>query len=215
MPARHPVRRLGLCAAAAAGLVVGVPAVASAHPFGPPLTAKLSAQGSSVELELHAEPDDWMAIGQLVHAFDDVSGDTSTTGEQRLVTSPKFAAYVLDNVRVRQHGVDCTGTVEPRPSLLKDGIVVVADCPADVETVTVDITTLHDVHENYRTVASGDGVPQTLFTSTDSSHDVAFTGGSSAPLPGLLTAGGILAVGAVGAVALPLLRRRTREASRA
>ncbi|NHC44314.1 hypothetical protein [Motilibacter aurantiacus] len=216
MPVLSRGRRLGVGALAALGLVVAVPTAAYAHPFGPPLTAQLSVEGRTVELELHMPSDDWMAIAQLLQVFDEAPGDTTTTGEQRLVQSEKFASYLTESVRVSQDGDDCARSVTPRPSLLEDGIVVVADCPEAVDTVTLDITTLHEVHANYRTVVSGAGAPQTLFTSSAPTHELTLTGGTgSTPLPGLLTAGGFLAAAAAAAVAFPLLRRRTREASRA
>lgn len=223
-----PLRtRLGRTAVRAAGavvvvgaLLVGVGAGALAHPsgeFGPP-TARLSAEGRIVTIELSAPPDDAAAIGTAVgllpedamEAFllEDEEAQPTVEQVRELSASPALRAYLIDHVQVRQDGRDCAGTARPAADFLADGAELTFTCQDPVALVDVRITVLHDQDPRYATFGLDGARWTVLFTAAQPEH--AWDAGSSASGPGLFAllaiVGGLLL--ALGACAWLLVGRR-------
>lgn len=165
-----------LCAASLCALVVAAPA-ASAHPFGTPPTAIVSAEGDRVVVEWAASADDAMVVGMSIGVLDDASLERYLEGpvqsapsaaeEEELAASEELREYLLDRIGVAQDGRSCTGSVAPVGNFLDDGARVVYECPDPVTVVDLRIAMLHEVHEAYRTFAitQGGGEPQqSVFT---------------------------------------------------
>lgn len=165
-----------LCAVSLCVLAVAAPA-ASAHPFGPPPTALVSAEHDQVVVEWAASPDDAMVVGMSIGVLDDASLERYLEGpvqtapsaakEEELSASEALREYLLDRIGVTQDGLSCSGTVAPIDNFMADGARVVYECPAPVTVVDLRIAMLHEVHEAYRTfaVTEGRGQPQqSVFT---------------------------------------------------
>lgn len=73
---------------------------ASAHPFGPPATARISVAGSHVALTWLASPDDLVALGVAKGAFADPAPEL--TGEQKLQRSTVVRDYLISKITVSQ-----------------------------------------------------------------------------------------------------------------
>ncbi|GAA4468176.1 hypothetical protein [Phytohabitans houttuyneae] len=205
--------RLPLVAAAVVAAVVLPAAPAGAHPFGPPSTARVSADGSTVALSWQAAEDDWVALGRHVGAFDRASPDV--TGAELLRRSPAVRDYLLDRIVVNQGGRRCTGDLAALDDVLAEGARLTFECPAPVADVDVTVTALTDVNDAYRTVLRADppATPdQALFTAAAPTRHITFGGsGGSAVRRSVVT----VAVGAAAALVLVLLvtlalRRRAR-----
>lgn len=210
-----PRRRRTLLATAGIVAALGVTGgPATAHPFGPPSTARLTADGSRVELTWQAAEDDWVALGQSLGAFEDPSlgtVDTALTGEQKLQRSEAVRAYLTDRISVHQSGQPCPASLLPLEELLRRGARLEFTCPAPVAEVEVRLDALTDLHTAYRTVLTADGTAEpALFTAEQPTHRIALTGrGSSPAVP---VAAGTAAVVAAGLVLLLVRRyRRTRR----
>lgn len=143
-----------------------LPDAAVAHPFGPPPTARVSADGRAVTIHWSATPDDAVAIGELlglmpagsVEAYRQESAAQvapSLRDEDALAASPLLAEYLAKHIVVEQDGQHCPAEVPPRPTFVQNGATVVATCPRPVREVTLRITMLHDINPAYRTVAIG------------------------------------------------------------
>ncbi len=218
---------LGRAAVRAAGavivvgvLVVGVGAGALAHPsgeFGPP-TARLSAEGRTVTIELSAPPDDAAAIGTAVgllpedamEAFllEDEGAQPTAAQIRELSASPALRAYLLDHVQVLQDGRACAGTARPAADLLADGAELTFTCEQPVELVDVRITVLHDQDPRYATFGLDGARWTVLFTAAQPEHrwDAGSSASGPRPFALLATVGGVLL--ALGAFAWLLVGRR-------
>lgn len=228
MTSDHRSRRARLATVAAvalAGITAAMPVVAmappaAAHPFGPPLTARLDVDANRVSVQWSAAEDDWVNLGEHLDAFvDETDTANPRTGAQMLAESDNLPSYLLSHIAVAQNGQPCTGTVEPVSDrdLLAEGVQLAFECPQEVTEIELEITALTDVDENYRTVVSSD-VPsqpqQSLFTSSTPTQSWDFTAsGSSGVLQLALVAGGIVVVAAAGG--LVWQRRRAAEGRRA
>lgn len=205
-----------LCAASICALAVAAPA-ASAHPFGPPPTALVSAEGHRVVVEWAASLDDAMVVGMSIGVLDDgslerylegpVQTAPSAAKEGELSASEELRQYLLDRIGVVQDGRSCAGSVAPVDSFMEDGARVIYECPEPVTVVDLRIAMLHEVHEAYRTFAftEGGGEPlQSVFTTEQPEQrwDFAATsGGASEDAAGWIPAivvglGGLAGAGA-------------------
>ncbi|MFB7269454.1 hypothetical protein [Streptomyces sp. NPDC056244] len=211
------VRALLAGAALACFGTLASPAPAAvAHPFGPPSTARISADGSRVSIAWRANADDWVALGQSLGAFEDPeSGTVSTelTGEQKLQRSPAVHTYLLRHITVAQDGSACKGEVAALERLLDEGARLTFDCPAPLVEADVTVSVLTDLNEAYRTMLMADGTAtprQTLFTAVDRTHHLRFTAsGGGVPGSVAVVAGGTAV--AVLAVVAGLFVRRSRR----
>ncbi|MGJ6962068.1 hypothetical protein ACSDR0_09150 [Streptosporangium sp. G11] len=162
---------------------------AAAHPFGPPSTARIGADGSRVTISWFAAEDDWVALGQSIGAFEDpATGTVSTelTGEQKLERSPALRDYLLDRVTVAQGGRRCESRLEELRALVTDGARFVFDCRSPVTQVDVTVATLIDLNKAYRTmlVAETPATPgQTLLTEAESTRRLTFSGAGGSGMP--------------------------------
>jgi hypothetical protein len=200
------------------------PAPAAAHPFGPPLTAQFTADGSDVHVRWSAADDDWVALGRVTGGFDEptptdgdgpVAAQGPITGLERLQRSPAVAAYLVAGIAISQDGRSCRGAVTDVTDLLERGAGLSYECPRDVDEVEVELTLLTEVHEAYRTVGTA-GQERHLHTREEpaQTYDLAAVrteeGGPVAAwtlaLGGLIAAS-VIAVGARG------FRRPTADAT--
>ncbi|MER5643184.1 hypothetical protein [Streptosporangium sp. NPDC002524] len=162
---------------------------AVAHPFGPPSTARIGADGSRVTISWFAAEDDWVALGQSIGAFEDpASGAVSTelTGEQKLERSPALRTYLLDRVTVAQDGRRCESRLEELRELVTDGARFVFDCQSPVTRLDVTVAALTDLNKAYRTmlVAETPATPgRTLLTEAESTRRLTFSGTGGGGLP--------------------------------
>ncbi|MFI6763397.1 hypothetical protein ACIBF5_30110 [Micromonospora sp. NPDC050417] len=210
-----------LLGALAALVAVTLPATpASAHPFGPPATAKLDGDGSHVSIAWHAAEDDWVALGQSLGAFENPATgkvETGLTGEQKLQRSPAVRDYLLERITVSQAGKRCASRLDTLEQLLKKGARVSFECPEPVSDVEVTVSALTDLNEAYRTALTADiqmTPSEALFTATEGTHQVrlnAGKGGGSPSAVGTVAAGTGVAAVAILAGVLVSRRRRTRR----
>ncbi|GAA2042682.1 MULTISPECIES: hypothetical protein [Streptomyces] len=219
MTSSHP-RSAPACAAAAALAAVlwaaaGPAPPAAAHPFGPPSTATISADGPRVSIAWHAAEDDWVALGQALGALEDpATGTVSTelTGEQKLQRSEEVRGYLLDQIYVTQDGTRCAGEVTSMDDLLTEGARLSYRCPRDVQEVDVTVGALSDLNEAYRTVLTAETAADprsALLTATETTQRMNFSWYAGVlSTPGFGVAAGTAAAIVAGAVAWVLRGRR-------
>lgn len=183
-------------------------APAAAHPFGPPSTARIEADGTTVTLSWLAAEDDWVALGNSLGAFD---ASTTATGEEKLRSSPAVRDYLIDHITVSQAGRVCPGELAPLADLVASGARLTFSCARPVSEVDVTLSALTDLNEAYRTVLTADTATpdRVLFTASSDTTRLRFSGGGS----GVTGAVVGLAVGTVVAAAglLMFVRRRRRS----
>ncbi|MFC0532557.1 hypothetical protein [Phytohabitans kaempferiae] len=194
-------------AIAVAVLFPGTPA--EAHPFGPPSTARVSADGSRVAVSWLAAEDDWVALGRHVGAFDGASPDV--TGEELLRRSTGVRDYLLGRIVVSQGGRPCAGDLAELENVVTEGARLTFDCPGRVVEVDITVTALTDMNEAYRTVVRAEtpATPdQALLTATAPTQHLTFTGSGGGVRQSVqAVAGGTVAVLLVG-LGLWVARRR-------
>lgn len=181
---------------------------AAAHPFGPPSTARIDADGTTVTLSWLAAEDDWVALGNSVGAFD---ASTTATGEEKLRRSPAVRGYLLDHVTVSQAGRVCPGELAPLADLVATGARFTFSCARPVSEVDVTLSALTDLNEAYRTVLTAETATpdRVLFTAATDTTRLRFSGGGS----GVTGAVAGLAIGTLAAAVgvVVLMRRRRRS----
>ena len=161
--------RSRVVAAAVLLLVVGVTTPVFGHASGQLPYAWWSADGHRVVAEWTAPADDAALIGTALGVLDagaseaylDGPADEFPTDEEiaALSGSPALSRYLLDNLGVRQDGVDCPGEVDPAGDFITDGASFAFTCPEPVTDVELWVTILHDQDPAYQTL-SGDGTIQ-------------------------------------------------------
>jgi hypothetical protein len=219
-------RRVALLGAAVAVVVTAGPAVA--HPFGPPPTAQVSADGAQITIDWTATPDDAVAIGELLGLMPEGSmaayrQDSATqvapsrADEAAFSAAPELHDYLTEHIVVLQDDQPCPAQVPPIPDFVHDGARVVVTCPGPGTQVDLRITMLHSLHPAYRTFAVGeDSEPgESVFTVEAPQHTWRFGEAAAPPttLRAAMIAGGIAgAVASAGLVAVVAWRRRRRAA---
>lgn len=209
-------RRRRTAAGAALSIVAGIllvsgPPPADAHPFGPPPTARVWAEGSRVVIDWGAAPDDAVAIGveigllepETVEAYADepTRGAPDREVEEQLSRSDDLREYILGRIRVWQDGQRCEADLRPVDGFVTRGATTTHDCPGPVAAVEIEISMLHDIHDAYRTFAfsAGDAEPaQAVFTVASPRHRWVFGAESS-------DASGGVPWGYVGLIALAVV----------
>lgn len=182
-------------------------APAAAHPFGPPSTARIDADGTTVTLSWLAAEDDWVALGNSLGAFD---ASTVATGEEKLRRSPAVRDYLLDTITVSQGGRACPGELAPLADLVATGARLTFSCARPVSEVDVTLSALTDLNEAYRTVLTAESATpdRVLFTAATDTTRLRFSSGGS----GVTGAVAGLAIGTVvAAVGLFVLMRWRRR----
>jgi hypothetical protein len=172
-----------LVAALTGVTLLTVPAVAAAHPFGPPLVANVAVDGDTVIVGWGAAEDDWVALGRGLGVLDgpteeiDPEATVPRTGFERIADSEEVAFYLLDHIGVSQEGAACDGAVSfpgDLGTLLATGVTLQFTCPDHVDAFELTITALTDVHEAYRTVSTLVAAPdvRAVHTLADPTHHV-------------------------------------------
>jgi hypothetical protein len=193
---------------------------AAAHPFGPPPTADIRADGRTITVDWSATPDDAVAIGESlgvmppgsIAAYRQESAAQvapSSQDEARLSASPLLHDYLRERIVVVQDGRPCEAQVPAIGDFVHAGATVALRCPDPVTAVTLRITMLHDLHDAYRTVAVGTGTSpqQSVFSVSAPEHEWRF-GDAAASSGPWSAAAGAAAVAAAAAVTVLLIRRR-------
>lgn len=167
-----------------AGILLALtPTPADGHPFGPPPTARVWAEGSRVVIDWGAAPDDAVAIGveigllepETVEAYADGAARVAPdrAAEERLSRSDDLRDYVLGRISVWQGDQRCDADLRTVDDFVSRGATTTHDCPEPVSTVEIEISMLHDIHDAYRTFAfsAGDAEPsQAVFTVASPRH---------------------------------------------
>ncbi|SEF12669.1 hypothetical protein [Jiangella alba] len=223
MPHVHHRRLVAALATAAAVAAIGAATPAAAHPFGPPLSARLDVDGAEVAVTWTAAEDDWVNLGEFLGAFTGQTDQTGgiggqLTGADLLARSDNLPSYLLSHFVVEQDGRPCEGQVTQLEELLTLGAGMVYTCPRPVGTVQLTVTTLTDINENYRTVVTSDDASepaQALFTNTTAtqqwSFDATTTGLGTARVA--LMAAGALILAALAGILLWWRRGATQRAT--
>ena len=183
-----PALLVGCLALVALGLVLAPPA--SAHPFGDPQTLEVSTEGDDVRLRWKVGgTDDLTALTQHLGLLpaDRVLLDGAVLYEdgdgELLSSSPDFAGYLLDRLRVSTRGVACPGELLPVTDLAAEGAVLSFDCGAGagqgVDEVELEARTLTDLHPDYRTLATGPDGQRAVYDGEHPEHTWALTGATS------------------------------------
>ena len=220
-----PPRLLVLAAALAVWPVLSLASApaADAHPFGPPQTAEVSADGDRVVVQwrfgatddisylaaaLGALPPERVLLDGVVLYKD---GD-----DERLRTDAAFDDYLLQHVTATRAGEPCTGEVAGTDDLVDQGVRLGFACAAGSGAVDVTIDLLTDLHPAYRTLATGPGGQRAVYAADDPRHawdlDLAAAGGDDLRTSAVLQLGGVLGGLAVlvALVAAGLARHRRR-----
>jgi hypothetical protein len=214
------VRRLHTAAVvvalAASTVLLTAPPPADAHPFGPPPTARIWAEGDVVTIDWAAAPDDLALIGVELGLLPEDTPDAyleaptqvapERAHEEQMSRSPELVDYLLERVRVIQRGRDCEGGVEPIERFLTRGATVVHRCAEPVTEVEVEIGLLHDVHPAYRTFAfsaSDEAEPsQAVFTAASPRHTWRFGATADGTAEGRARGAGTVGLIILGLVAV-------------
>lgn len=201
------LRRLVAAAIAAVSAAIGVTVIAaptaSAHPFGPPLSARLDVDGAEITVTWTAAEDDWVNLGEFLDAFSTQTDDggAQLTGAELLARSDNLPSYLLSHFVIEQDGQPCQGQVTQLEDLVTLGAQMMYTCPQPITTIDLTVTTLTDINENYRTVVSSDQPSepaQALFTTTTATQQWSFEASSSGGTAQVaLIAAGVLVLGGV------------------
>ncbi|MEV0819709.1 hypothetical protein [Nonomuraea rubra] len=208
-----------LCVLLITAAAVLAPARAAvAHPFGPPSTARVGADGNRVTLAWLPAEDDWVALGRSVGAFEDpaAGADTSLTGEQKLARSAAVRTYLLARVGVTQAGRPCAAELAPLERLLAEGARFSFECPERVVDVDVRVGALTDLHEAYRTMLTAETPAEpakALLTAEADTRKLRFDPSATGGVPLVVPAVALVAV--LGVLAALLVRRRRHSGVRA
>ncbi len=188
---------------------------ASAHPFGPPATARISVTGSHVALVYTASPDDWVALGEAKGAFKDPAPEL--TGEQKLERSTVVRDYLTSKITVSQDGRPCAEQLASLVGVTDYGARFSFDCPQPVDDLDVTIGALVDLNTNYRTMVTAvtPGAPtQKLFTALTATQNLSFSasGGKPTAVIGLAIGLAVVVVAGLGGYVALRVRRRRKSA---
>ncbi|GAB1818199.1 hypothetical protein [Herbidospora sp. RD11066] len=208
-----PTRAVAAVLLVAAGLPVmaGLAVPASAHPFGAPPTARISATGTQVAIHYSASADDWFALGTAKGAFEEPA--PRLTGEEKLERSPAVRDYLLDSIAVAQNGKPCPGRMASLVGVTDNGVEFSYTCGKPVDELDVTLKALVDLDGNYRTVLMFDPPveqAQMLFTSKTTTQHLSFSG-PGVPATTIVVALWLTFVVAAGIGVMVVLRVRSRR----
>ncbi|MFD0785419.1 hypothetical protein ACFQZ8_16040, partial [Micromonospora azadirachtae] len=164
-----------------------VPDPASAHPFGAPQRIEVAGGGDhGVRVRwVVGGTDDLSMLGIALGVLgeDRVLLDGAVTYEpadaEALGKAPEFARYLTDRIGVTQDGTSCPGRVDVADDLASDGAEVLFTCPGPVSKVTVTSRMLTDLHEAYRTFASGPDGQRAVYDGAHESADWRISAGTA------------------------------------
>lgn len=218
---------LGVVAAAASA-----GGVAQAHPFGDPQTAQLHAEGNTVHVRWRAAADDLSTLAIDLRVVESgrtfvyqdgalVPEESDPTDIDALVAAPETVDYLLEHIRVSAGGQECAGSAGSLDGLGGDGAELAFACAAPVTAATVEISTLTDLHEAYRTLATGPDGQGHIYTLDAGTADWTFDPTAAPPGDGdrgglgrsaLVQLSAVVAAVAAAAAVVTLLVRRRRPA---
>lgn len=154
-----------------------------AHPFGDPQTIEVGRSGPTVQVVWRVGMSDdltLLGISLGVLPEDRVLLDGAITYEDGDATAVAESAelhdYLLEHIEVAVDGETCTGEVVAVGDLIKQGATLQFGCPdaagrpALPQTADVEVSTLLDLHEAYRTLASGPDGQRTVYSADATSH---------------------------------------------
>lgn len=210
----------------------------TAHPFGDPQTLEVARDDADASV-VHVTwkvgaADDLTLLGIHLEVLpeDRVMLDGAISYEVEdaglVAAAPAVADYALDHVVVSAGGSECEGTVESVGDLTGEGADLAFTCAQPVESVSVEVTTLTDLHPAYRTLATGPDGQHAVYGSDSPVHEWNLpaavgaagpaTTGSAAPEESLgagasaaLQMGGVLGAVLLLGVAVPLVVRSRRR----
>lgn len=213
---------LAVAASVAATLATAAPV--AAHPLGVPQTLRIAAEGDQVQIRWSAAADDLTALGLQLGVLADartfvydrgvlVPEESDASDATLLAEAPQLRRYLLGHIQVSQDGQRCSGEVTTTRGLAEDGTaLLVFACPRKVEQVTVDVSTLTDLHPAYRTLATGDGGQRATYTLETPAHQwrLGTTADPLARLSSPIAALGVLVAGAGGSYVVMRRRRAAK-----
>lgn len=178
---RRPGRTWASCLALAGALSLWGAGPALAHPFGDPQRLEVSGEGSTVRARWRAAGDDLTALALALRVLREkrtyvyengalVPEESDESDAVTLSKSPQLADYLLRNIRVSDRGANCPGRVASTENLAEDGALVEFSCPGAVTSAEVTVRMLTDIHESYRTLASGPRGERHTYTKAAATH---------------------------------------------
>ena len=209
----------------------------TAHPFGDPQTLEVARDGADASV-VHVTwkvgaADDLTLLGIHLEVLPEdrvmLDGAISYEAEDAglVAEAPEVADYALDHVVVTAGGSECEGAVASIGDLTSEGADLAFTCAQPVESVSVEVTTLTDLHPAYRTLANGPDGQHAVYGSDSPVHEWTLpavagaagpTTGSEAPEESLgagasaaLQMGGVLGAVLILGVAVSLVVRSRRR----
>jgi hypothetical protein len=169
--------------------------VVSAHPFGDPQQAEVSATADGLRIDWSASTDDLGVLASWIGATDGSGSimvyedgefapdESSELPGTQLARAPQLADYFLERIDVTAGDVTCTGDLLPVEDVEAEGVTVDFDCGGPVAAADVRIATLTDVDENYRTLATGPRGQRHAYTADHESFGWSLPAHGSAAAP--------------------------------
>ncbi|WP_141014231.1 hypothetical protein [Nocardioides sambongensis] len=158
----------------------------AAHPFGNPQTVEVGRSGGTVQVVWRVGmADDLTLLGISLGVLpeDRVMLDGAITYEDgdaaAVADSDELHGYLVDRIRVVADGVACPGEVVAVGDLITDGATLQFSCAPAPTEADVEVTTLLDLHEAYRTLASGPAGQRAVYGSDATSHSWQLPEGSA------------------------------------
>lgn len=210
----------------------------TAHPFGDPQTLEVTRDDADASV-VHVTwkvgaADDLTLLGIHLEVLPEdrvmLDGAISYEAEDAglVADAPEVVDYALDHVVVTAGGSECEGAVASIGDLTSEGADLAFTCARPVESVSVEVTTLTDLHPAYRTLATGPDGQHAVYGSDSPVHDWTLpavagaagptTTGSDAPEESLgagasaaLQMGGVLGAVLLLGVAVSLVVRSRRR----
>lgn len=221
-----PARRARLLTGLLAGLLTVLASIAlappaQAHPFGPPQTVVVDSHEGAVEVRWRVGgADDLTLLGVSLGVLpqDRVLLDGAAFFEDAdalaLAAAPEFGDYLLAHIGVSTDGRACPGAATVTDAFVDDGVALTYDCPGDVSTATVTVTTLTDLHPAYRTLATGPAGQRASYAESQPSHEWALDGATAdgSGTSAALQLGAVLGALLLATLAGMAWRRRGRRA---
>lgn len=206
---------------------------AAAHPFGDPQTVVISRDQDRQDV-VHltwkvGAADDLTLLGISLGVLPEdrlmLDGAVSYDAQDAAQVSQadEVESYLLEHVKVAAGERACQGEVTGVGDLVEEGADLSFTCDAPVDEVDVTVTTLTDLHEAYRTLATAPGGQRGVYETDHQTQTWAMGGlapgsptdpGGDAGTSAALQIGGV--IGAVMLVVLGwsiLARRRRRSSS--
>lgn len=168
------------------------PSTVAAHPFGDPQTVTVRAvDDHTVEVVWRVGmSDDLTLLGIHLEVLpeDRILLDGAITYEDgdgaAVAGSDALRDYLSDRVTVAAGDEACAGEVtDVAGDLIADGATLTFACEEAVDTATVGVRTLTDLHPAYRTLATGPHGQRAVYSSSEETHEWTLPASAAAPRP--------------------------------